>query len=130
VDHVGSADDADELALLEETARRRLYAGQQVLDLDVPGQGRTDPGSAVVEATSSRILWGALSDLYAALGFAAVRDEAFRALVLGRIVEPTNKSMNGAKVFSRETVVGENGKPEHSLLPWSIAALGEMAVVT
>jgi hypothetical protein len=91
VDHVGSAHDADELALLEETARRRLYAGQQILDLDVPGQGRTDPGSAVVEATSSRILWDALSDLYEALGFAVVRDEAFRALVLGRIVEPTSK---------------------------------------
>jgi hypothetical protein len=91
VDHVGSAHDADELALLEETARQRLHAGQQVLDLDVGGQGRTDPGSAVVEATSSRILWDALSDLYEALGFAAVRDEAFRALVLGRIVEPTSK---------------------------------------
>jgi hypothetical protein len=26
-----------------------------------------------------------------ALGFAAVRDEVFRALVLGRIVEPTSK---------------------------------------
>jgi hypothetical protein len=32
-----------------------------------------------------------LSGVYDALGFAAVGDAAFRALVLGRIIEPTSK---------------------------------------
>jgi hypothetical protein len=79
------------LALLEETARERLHAGQQVLELELAAPGRADAGLAVVEATSSQILWNALSGLYDALGFAAAGDEAFRALVLGRIVEPTSK---------------------------------------
>ena len=60
------------------------------LDLDTaPAPDRS--GRPVVEATGSLILWDALSSVYDALGFAAVRDEAFRALVLGRIIEPTSK---------------------------------------
>ena len=82
IDHIGSAHDADRLALLE-TARERLHAGQQVLELELAAPGRADAGLAVVEATSSQILWNALSGLYDALGFAAAGDEAFRALVLG-----------------------------------------------
>ena len=45
----------------------------------------------MVEATGSLIPWDALAGLYDALGFAAVGDEAFRALVLGRTIEPTTK---------------------------------------
>jgi hypothetical protein len=45
----------------------------------------------VVEATGSLILWDALAGLYDTLGFGAVDDEAFKALVLGRIIEPTSK---------------------------------------
>jgi hypothetical protein len=91
IDHIGSAHDEDQLALLEETARARLHAGQQVLDLEIPGPGRAVGGAAVVEATSSQILWEALGGVYESLGFTAVCDDAFRALVLGRIVEPTSK---------------------------------------
>jgi hypothetical protein len=95
IDHVGSAHDEDRLALLEGTARERLHADQQVLDLEMPRSGHANAasmsGAAMVESTSSLILWNALSALYEALGLSAVRDEAFRALVLGRIVEPTSK---------------------------------------
>ena len=42
--------------------------------------GASMSGAAVVATTSSVILWDALSGLYEALGFTAVRDEAFRAL--------------------------------------------------
>jgi Transposase DDE domain len=95
IDHIGSAHDEDRLALLEETARERLHADQQVLDLEMPRSGRAGAasmsGAAVVESTSSLILWNALGGLYEVLGLSAVRDEAFRALVLGRIVEPTSK---------------------------------------
>ena len=34
IDHIGSAHDEDQLALLVETAQERLHAGQQVLDLE------------------------------------------------------------------------------------------------
>lgn len=91
IDHIGSAHDQDRLALLMQTATQRLHADQHALDLDVTPPKPADPGSPVVEATGSLILWDALCGLYDALGFAAVADEAFRALVLGRIVEPTSK---------------------------------------
>ena len=45
--------------------------------------------------TGSLIVWEALGAVYDALGFTAVRDEAFEALVLGRIIEPTSKARHG-----------------------------------
>jgi hypothetical protein len=91
IDHIGSAHDADQLALLEELARERLHAGQQVLEFDTRAAGWVDAGTAVVEATSARLLWQALDSVYEALRFTVIRDEAFRALVMARIVEPTSK---------------------------------------
>jgi hypothetical protein len=91
IDHVGSAHDADQLALLLETAKRRLQAGQQALEIDLSPPQRSGPGTPVVDATGSLMLWTALCGLYDALGFGVVGDEAFRALVLGRIIEPTSK---------------------------------------
>lgn len=38
------------------------------------------------------LLWEVLGDAYDRLGFGAVGDESFKALVLGRIVEPTSKA--------------------------------------
>jgi hypothetical protein len=91
IDHVGSAHDADQLALLEQVARERLHAGQHVLQFDPPAADRAGAGTAVVEATSARLLWEALNGIYEVLGLSVVRDEAFRALVLARIVEPVSK---------------------------------------
>jgi len=45
-----------------------------------------------VTGTSSLVLWQALERVYSDLGFDAVRDEAFRQLVLARITEPTSKA--------------------------------------
>jgi hypothetical protein len=91
IDHIGSAHDEDQLALLLETAKQRLHADQQALEIDLTPPQPADPGTAVVDATGSLILWQALCGVYDALGFGAVGDEAFRALVLARIVEPTSK---------------------------------------
>lgn len=41
---------------------------------------------------SSLLLWRVLSDAYSHLGFDVLGDEAFRAMVLARIVEPTCKA--------------------------------------
>ena len=91
IDHIGSAHDEDQLALLLETAKQRLHADQQALEIDLTPPQHADPGTPVVDATGSLILWQALCGVYDALGFGAVGDEAFRALVLARIVEPTSK---------------------------------------
>lgn len=45
----------------------------------------------MVTGSASEILWEVLSEAYRRLGFDAIIDEAFRALVLARIVEPTSK---------------------------------------
>jgi hypothetical protein len=78
IGHIGSAHDEDRLALLMQTATQRLHADQHALELDLAPPGTADPGSPVVEATGSLILWDALCGVYDALGFAAVDDEAFR----------------------------------------------------
>lgn len=49
-------------------------------------------GKPVVEGTASLIVWDALRGMFDALGFDAVKDEAFTSLVLGRIIEPTSKA--------------------------------------
>jgi hypothetical protein len=91
IDHIGSAHDEDRLVLLLETAKQRLHADQQALELELTPPEPADPGAPVVEAAGSLILWDALAGLYDTLGFDAVDDEAFKALVLGRIIEPTSK---------------------------------------
>jgi transposase len=133
IEHVGSAHDDGELALLLASAGERLRPGQDALDLgEVPtsatrleevadwtselgapaGQQVLDeaPDAAAapipprrgrrpaagaggqVVATSSLVLWQVLTDAYRRLGFEALADEAFRAMVLARIIEPTSKT--------------------------------------
>ena len=92
IDHVGSAQDTAELALLLEAARARLHAGQQMLPLDDGPAGGRPVGEPVVEETASLIVWETLAAVYAELGFDRLGDNAFKALVLARIIEPTSKA--------------------------------------
>ena len=92
IEHIGSAHDDRQLALLMTVARQRMLAGQGELDLGLlppPEVGGPLP------ITPSRMghLWDALSTAYATVGFDAVTDgdEVFRALALARIIEPTSK---------------------------------------
>jgi Transposase DDE domain len=89
VAHLGSAHDEVELAVLMQSARDRIHAGQQAFDLATEVEPAA--GGAVVAGSASEVLWDVLTDAYHRLGFDAVADEAFRALVLARIVEPTSK---------------------------------------
>jgi len=98
VEHVGSAHDEVELAVLVQVAKERLHVGQQVLDLGldpvapaVAPAGAMMAGQAVVTGTASQVLWQVLTDAYARLGFEALGDEAFAAMVLARCVEPASK---------------------------------------
>jgi hypothetical protein len=130
VDHVGSAHTDAELGLLLEMAQERLRPGQGALDLGpvamVParvtdvadwtasrqlpsGEPRERPGLVAsggrVLSTESRLLWEVLADQYARLGFDQVGDEAFRALVLARIIEPTSKA-DALRVLGEVGVAG------------------------
>ncbi len=90
VDHVGSAHDETALRVLLASAQEQLRAGQGMLDLALV-QGAGEAAAPTVETTGSLILWEALAGVYEQLGFAAIKDDAFAALVLARVIEPTSK---------------------------------------
>ena len=92
IEHIGSAHDEARLAVLVEIARQRLHPGQESFDL---AAGSSPAGAGVgapITSTRSRLLWEVLTSAYAALGFEVLGDEAFRAMVLARIIEPTSKA--------------------------------------
>jgi transposase len=89
IEHIGSAHDEAQLALLYEIARQRLHAGQDELDF---GSSVTAGGAARVVAMRSQVLWDVLAGAYARLGFDQLGDDAFRAMVLARMIEPTSKA--------------------------------------
>lgn len=119
IDHVGSAHSDGDLELLLQAAQSRLHPGQGMLDLgpieqipasmqdvadwtadidqpvlpvDGPGRRRVTAGGGKVVGTSSLTLWESLAWVYTRLGFDALGDDAFKSLVLGRIIEPTSKA--------------------------------------
>lgn len=92
VEHIGSAHNELELAVLMQSARDALNAGQDELDLGLAAPAQGPASRARVLSTSSQILWDVLTDAYRLLGFESVGDEAFRSLVLARIIEPTSKA--------------------------------------
>jgi hypothetical protein len=97
LEHVGTARTDAELAVLMARARRRIEDGQEALDLGPVGlveledEGvRGRPG--VITSKSSALLWQVLATAYARLGFDVIGDEAFKQLVLARVIEPTSKA--------------------------------------
>ena len=92
IDHIGSAHDEGQLAMLLETARAQLHAGQQMLPIEDGSTGGRPIGEPVVEGTASLIVWETLKAIYALLGFDQIHDEAFKALVLARIIESISKA--------------------------------------
>ena len=98
VEHIGSAHDDGQLAVLMEAARARLRPGQDSFDLtsrSATSSMSTSSGAgagARVAGMSSRLLWDVLASAYERLGFNVVGDETFKRLVLARIIEPTSKA--------------------------------------
>ena len=91
VEHVGSAHDAEQLAVLLEVAKTKIQGGQLAFDLDALTPTPVTAPPAVV-GSQSRVLWEVLEDAYAGLGFDAVGNDTFKKLVLARVVEPTSKA--------------------------------------
>jgi hypothetical protein len=110
LEHVGTAHEDAELAVLMAVARRRMHEGQEVLDLD--GVGLEDDGvparPALIPSRRSALLWQVLTEACSRLGFDAVDDEAFAQQVLARIIEPTSKA-------DSVRVLNEIGAPAVSL---------------
>ena len=95
LEHVGTARGDAELAVLMAQARRRLRPGQDVLDLggmDGDDAGGVAERPGVITGKRSAVLWQVLSAVYDRLGFDVVADDAFKELVLARIIEPTSKA--------------------------------------
>jgi hypothetical protein len=69
IDHIGSAHDEAQLALLMEIARQRLHEGQGVLDFadTEPGAEASQSGARVSGMRSQR-LWDVLAGACARLG--------------------------------------------------------------
>lgn len=107
IEHIGSAHDEGHLALLLDAARVRLNAEQLELPLDSAAGAGRPTWAPVVTGTASLLVWEALASIYASLGFDQVGDDAFKALVLGRIIEPTSK-------IDTIRVLGELGVPSPS----------------
>lgn len=96
LEHLGSAHDEASLAVLMQAAHERLNAGQQAFDLGLDAADPTSPiplvsGPAVVTGTRCEVLWEVLATAYERLGFGALADEAFKSMVLARLVEPASK---------------------------------------
>ena len=102
LEHVGSAHDEAELAVLLSAAQQRVHGVQDdMLQFEQPGR---EPAGPVVEHASSELLWRVLTDAYARLGFDQIDDEVFASLVAARIIEPTSKQ-------DTLRVLGELGLP-------------------
>ena len=91
LEHVGTARNEAELATLLEKARAKIHPGQGELDLNLPSDGRPS-GTGVITGKRSALLWRVLETVYTRLGFDVVGDEAFKQLVLARLIEPTSKA--------------------------------------
>ena len=93
LEHIGTARGEAELAVLMAEARRRLRPGQEALDLELDEKnGGQSSRSGVITGKQSALLWRVLSSVYQRLGFDVIADEAFKELVLARIIEPTSKA--------------------------------------
>ncbi|MEE2031271.1 IS1634 family transposase [Rhodococcus chondri] len=104
LEHLGSAHTDRELAALLETAREKLLAGQQQLDLDL---GTNTGGASMITGKRSRWLMEVIDTAWRRLGFDVIDNEAFFQLVAARIVEATSVADTGR-------VLGEIGiAPAH-----------------
>ena len=85
IDHVGSARDDAQLALLLEAAQARLHAGQQLLPFDDGVGGGRPAGTPMVEETASLIVWETLAAVYAELDLGEPSSTGVSPCLLSRI---------------------------------------------
>lgn len=91
VEHLGSAHNDAELTALVSIGKEKILAGQLAFDLDALSRGPV-VAAPTVAGSRSRLLWEVLEDAYQRLGFEAVGSQAFKKLVLARVIEPSSKA--------------------------------------
>ncbi len=84
--HIGSAHTEEELKVLLALARKHIQGNQLELLLEPQPSLRVG-----LKRSFSGLLWNTLQHQYEKIGFDRLNDEAFKALCLARIVEPTSK---------------------------------------
>lgn len=102
IEHIGSAHNTHELAMLEALAVQRLPETKQQSLL--PSR---QPEFIAIKLghTASRLLYDTLSSQYDLLGFASLEDEDFRRICIARLVEPTSK-LDSIRVLADLGVAG------------------------
>lgn len=94
VEHLGSAHDEAELAVLVQAGRKKSRGGQEMLDLaGLTPQAARQAAPAPLVGQRSALLWDVLCGAYETLRLdeAAGRDEGFRQMVLARLAQPSSK---------------------------------------
>lgn len=87
-----------EPARLDDTADWTRPAPGPDLDLPAtdppapPGRPRSHGAGGRVVGTAALTLWNVLDGAYTRLGFDSLADEAFKAMTLARVIEPTSKA--------------------------------------
>lgn len=89
--------------LIKAAAEPMLFEEAPAIEL----VGRDSPGRAV--GTDSRVLFGALAEVFTALEFDGLGDEVFRDLVIARVVEPTFKQFQACHGLAEMVVVADAG---------------------
>ena len=90
VRHVGCAHSESELAVLMQAAQDEVHPGQLTFDFGAVEQSKVQ--ALHVSCMQAGLLWQVLEKAYADLGFDVLEDEAFKQMVLARLVEPTSVS--------------------------------------
>nr|WP_270264398.1 hypothetical protein [Kocuria marina] len=85
IEHLGSAYDDAELAVLLEPGRPKLHPGQMTLDLGVVETPPAALATTVVTGTRTRIVADVITAAYEQLGFTGLDDEGCFQLVLARL---------------------------------------------
>ena len=94
IEHIGSAHNKEEEAVLISLAHQQLHANQPSLFTNTPPALRLS-----LKSSYSDLLRQVLSTQYCRLGFNQLNDEVFTLLCIARIVEPTSK-LDSLRVLS------------------------------
>jgi len=109
IEHVGSAHNETELAMLLEIAQKLKTKQLSLLD---PAAAELD---IVIERSVSSVLLETLANHYEMLGFNEIDDPVFADLVIARLVEPTSK-VDSIRVLAELGATGLNNTAIHRCL--------------
>ncbi len=114
IEHIGSAHNDRDLALLLALAKQRMLGSQQAL-FDDP-----QPPTVRIRRSVSTVLFDALMEQYNKLGFDGLGNPDFAYLCIARLVEPTSK-LDSIRVLNGLGITGLSKSGLHRCLKLIIA---------